>query len=326
MPQRFSVATFGRVFDMTPQGDALTLDELAAALTRFQLKAQLAGRIRKELERFQRGEGPYAGVTAAKVTAGDIEHRIRREAKTDLRIWTPALFAPGARRETSGLLHVSGLVYDIDQHLTLEAAREALRPWWHVGHSTWSHSPEAPKFRVCIPFAQPIVPEDFLTVWDWGNDAIGGVADRTGRFLARGMALPAVPSREAPRAAWVHVAPLFDPVKEGIAQASPHASPEPTGLSFMRADPTEIYLTAEEIPDEGDDDPWSGGAPIPSARAVPVTPVARPSTVTMAAVAPPAAAAPAARPSPAPAPDLGAILARLDALEQRLAALEKKAP
>ena len=46
-PHHFAVATFGRVYDMTPQGDALTLDELASALTRFQLKTQLGQRIDK---------------------------------------------------------------------------------------------------------------------------------------------------------------------------------------------------------------------------------------------------------------------------------------
>ncbi|MCC6624762.1 MAG: hypothetical protein IT385_26165 [Deltaproteobacteria bacterium] len=301
---RIAVATFGRVYDMTPQQDALTLDELAAALTRFQLKTQLGQRIDKELSRFRRGEGPWID-KLKRFSPDEVEHQIKREAKTDLRIWTPALFAPGSRRESEGLVHVSALVFDIDDRLRTDDVRDALRAFWHVGHSTWSHTPERPKFRVCIPFAQAIDPEDFLVVWDHGDQLIGGGADRTGRFLARGMALPAVPRRDSPRVAWVHIAPLFDPVGEGLARPSLVPPPEPTGLSFMRPDASEAYVSAEVATDAVEDDPWSGGATLPT----------RPPKAS-------AASAPSTTAS-ARSPAMDEVLARLAAIERRLDALER---
>ncbi len=317
-PHHFAVATFGRVYDMTPQGDALTLDELASALTRFQLKTQLGQRIDKELAKFRRGEGAFFDKNdkLKKFTPDEVEHQIKREAKTDLRIWTPALFAPGSRRESEAIVHVSALVYDIDDRLEMDDVRRSLHAWWHVGHSTWSHTPEKPKFRVCIPFARPIVPEDFLAVWDHGEAAIGGGADRTGRALARGMALPAVPTREAPRVAWVHIAPLFDPVASGLAHASPVPAPEPTGLSFMRSDPTETYLVGEVATVAEEGDPWSGGATLPTRPVVATAPPSPPSPPP-----PPSNIKPSAPPPSAP-PSLESVLARLEAVERRLAALE----
>ncbi len=328
----FAVATFGRVFDVVPAQDALTFDALAAALTRFQLKPTLAHREARQLERLHEAADAQTGPVwkrLERIMADDqvplvraldkLEREILRAAKTDLRLWAPILFAAGATREDASVVHLSALVFDFDGALALRWAREAFQRYVHIGHTTWSHSEATPKLRLVLPFEAPIAPADYDAVWHFGNDLTGGLADPTGRALARAWALPAVRDAAQPRAAWVHApehAALFDPIREGLAAASSHPTPAPTGACLMRDDPSEAYVSAggldgaaatEPSPADADGgafDPWDGGAPpVPSARA----PVAAPATASPA--------------SPAGADD--ALLARLAAIEARLATLER---
>jgi hypothetical protein len=325
----FTVATFGRVFDVTPTQDALTFAELAAALTRFQLKPALAQREARQLERLHEAADTQTGPIwkrLERIMADDqvplvraldkLEREILRAAKTDLRLWAPILFAAGATREDASVVHLSALVFDFDGALALRWAREAFQRYVHIGHTTWSHSDTTPKLRIILPFEAPIAPADYDAVWHFGNDLTGGLADPTGRALARAWALPAVRDAEQARAAWVHAADhaaFFDPIREGLAAASPHPTPAPTGACLMRPDPSEAYVSANG-PDGteatepspagaagGTFDPWDGGAPpapSPRARATPESPA-----------------------GPASADD--AVLARLAKIEARLAALER---
>ena len=340
---RFAVATFMRVFDVQPVQDALTLPELAAALQRFLVKPRLKERIdedvaqiRRAVELWKRGEAA-PGRAGAKLDAiarearernldplqavldraNALENETRREAKKDFRLWAPLLFRPGGKRETADVVHVSCLVLDYDDGSPLEEANDVWRPWFHIIHTTWSHTPTHPKFRVVLPLARPVAPDAFVHVWRWAEDRTGFAIDPTGKGVARAYAIPVVPDARAARRALAHAGPLLDPVLEGVIDApSPEPLPAETTLSpgLLRHDPGASWVegSAEAAPaldisafeDEAID--WEGGAQEPVAP-IPATVVAE----RLRPAAPPLATGAA----------VDEIVARLDAVVARLDAL-----
>lgn len=320
---RLSVSTFGRVFDVTPQADALTLAELVAALHRFQLRNDLAHRQARDLERARaaaaaiRSRTPTGGPLAKRLQRHldqtgdldlalfDLERDIQREAKQDLRLWAPLRFADGQKREDAHVVHVSCMVLDFDRMNgpglpTPESLQDAFSAYFHVAHSTWSHTPERPKLRLVLPLSAPIVGADFDKVWHALNTVAGGTADPTGRSLARAWALPAVPGRDTPRLAWSHAGPLYDPFSLGLASAPSSVPPHAvTGACYLRPDSDHVYLPPL------DDDAWEA-PPTPT----PPPPHQPNPALTVA-------------PTPAPAPPTPDTEARLAALEARVAALER---
>ena len=241
-PLRFPVASFHRVFDTTPVQEVLSLDELLALLRGFQLRADTAAAVDRELSRIDRAlaqvlasgsaDGPVgvalgktvataraAGddpTTALHDTAARLATDARKSAKRDLRTWSPTLYTPGAERGSEGVLALSCLVFDYDVGATLEDAAYTWEPWFHLVHSTWSHRTAQPRFRVVIPLARPVAVEDWAAVWQWGADLTGNVVDRALKGTAVMFALPAVPSAEAERVCEVHPGALLDPADEGL--------------------------------------------------------------------------------------------------------------
>jgi len=342
-PFRLSVATFGRVFDVHAAPDALTIEELAQALSRFQLKTELLRREERDLDRARkaaeavaRGEvstgpmakrierhlGRHAGQEQALEHAlADLEKDIRREAKQDLRLWAPTLFIAGARREDENVVHLSALVLDFDKGPGPETLRELFSDVFHIAHSTWSHTTEKPKLRLVLPFSAPVRPSDYDAIWHYADDRAGKVADPTGRALARAWALPAVPRPDRDRIAWTHPGPLFDPFALRLAAApEPTAVPAPTLTSFLRLDAAETFLPPTGSPEPPavpvvpvattTFDPWDGGGAATSARDILST-----DDLSLA---------PTPTPTPTPEPDrMTALQAHIDALEARVATLEK---
>jgi len=342
---RFAVATFMRVFDVHPVQDALTLPELAAALQRFLVKPRLRERIDEEVAQIGRAveawrDGkPAKGRAGAKLEAiaraarerGEddaaavedraraLEHEVRREAKKDFRLWAPLLFVPGGKRDAADVLHVSCLVLDYDDGTPIDEANDVWRPWFHIIHTTWSHRPEHPKFRVVLPLARPVDPAGFLEVWRWAEDRTGFAIDPTGKGVSRAYAIPVVPDARAARRALAHPGPLLDPVLEGIiASGSEAALPPAEHLKpgLLRHDPEASWVEGSADPApaldvstwEADEIDWGGGAATtsPPREAPPTAPVPSPE---------------AAAPPPRPPTDLDQVLARLDDLALRLDAL-----
>ena len=276
--ERFAGATFGRVFDAQPSRDVVDLATLVAGLTRFQLKRKLARRIERELATLERAfaswkEGTprtkkglaYArmakeeGDDAARSFHAAERARAKGAAKRDLRLWSPTLYRPAGRRTSSDVLALSCLVLDHDDGTSPEALSACWEGSLHVVHSTWSHTPERPKLRVCLPLARPVRAEDWRAVWAWGAERAGDPADPALKSPASPYALPATPSPEAPRVAFVRSGALLDPVALGLARAadSPPAAPEPPPISHFRPSQDDAWIDvpvdAPRVEAEGDE-------------------------------------------------------------------------
>lgn len=292
-PLTFPVCTFKRVFDTTPLNEVLTLSELVACFRRFELKPQLHARIERELARIDRaldqalaGEtvgGHVAEIAAAgragidrvlamRAKAEELRVAAKKEAKRDLRLWSPAVYREdAAERGSEGVTHVSCLVLDYDAGARIPEATAPFADHFHLVHTTWSHTPAHPKFRVILPLAVPVPAAHWDALWKWAHEKSGGEIDRAMSGHAANYALPATANRDAPREAISHAAPFLDPRDLGIDVGVPLRLPvKHAPVSPMLGDPEKEYVVvgAEQalyVYDDPNAD-WDAPAPPPSDR------------------------------------------------------------
>ena len=273
------VCTFLRVFDTTPLSEVLTLPELTVALRRFELKPQTVAKIEREIARIRHaaprvlaGEmprGKYMGKLAKEADkakkdgrppdaavmrlAAELEEDQRRSAKRDLRLWSPALYRPGAdKRGTENVTHVSCLVLDYDDGTPIAEASVTWSSFFHLVHTTWSHTAEHPKFRLVMPLAFPVPAEDWGKVWSWAEEIARFEIDPAMKSPAATYALPAVPHRAWPREAFSRPGAILDPVDEGILERrtrldlEPRRPPKGVASAIRGEDPEHEYVDHED--------------------------------------------------------------------------------
>lgn len=164
------ISTFVNAWDVAPQRVRCTVGGLVRALTTF----------------------PVLGVTN----------------KRALPAWSPATFLQGARRAADTVLAVGCLVLDVDAG----DPDAAFDPWpgvLAVMHTTWSHCPEAPRYRLVLPLARPVPADKWGLAWAWAAERTAE-ADRACKDPSRLYFRPAVSSREAPHAARLQGGALLD--------------------------------------------------------------------------------------------------------------------
>ena len=64
------------------------------------------------------------------------------------------------RRSKNNVIAINGIVLDVDEKMTIEAAQDLYKDIEHVLYTTFRHSPEKHKFRIVIPFSQPLLKAD----------------------------------------------------------------------------------------------------------------------------------------------------------------------
>lgn len=130
------------------------------------------------------------------------------ENKLALPAWSPARFRRGAARKAGAVEDVSCLVLDFDAG----DPDDALADWADhlvVMHTTWSHTPEAPRFRLVVPLARPVPLISWARVWAWAAERAPG-ADVACKDPSRLYFRPALPRPDAPHRTEVLVGALLD--------------------------------------------------------------------------------------------------------------------
>jgi hypothetical protein len=167
---RLHISAFDNAFDNQPRGRDTTLAALVRALTTFPV------------------------IAAAN--------------KLDLPAWSPARFAAGTQRKSRNVVEIGALVFDHD-----EGDPDAALAGWAgsiaVVHSTWSHTEDAPRFRVVVPLATPIPAARWPAAWALAVARAPG-ADPACKDPARLFFRPARPSAEAAHFAKVQGGQLLD--------------------------------------------------------------------------------------------------------------------
>ena len=119
-----------------------------------------------------------------------------RKAEKDGMAWIPcSAIDPAGKREQANMNLAFAMVLDIDTGVALEDVVAKMAGYEYVLHSSYSHSPEKPKWRVVIPFQAPIPARDLPRVFDVFQTRFGGALDNhCGQDFARMYYLPACPS------------------------------------------------------------------------------------------------------------------------------------
>jgi len=192
----------------------------------------------------------------------------RRNTKREMRLWSPALFRPGGRRESDDVISMSCLVLDYDDGTPIVDATEVWGRWYHICHTTWSHTPALHKFRIIFPLMDLVPARDWDPVYLWAEARAVGQPDHSKKGVATTFALPTIGALRWPREAFVHKGELLDPVSEGLVPAhKPIVVPAlpPAEVQLQTGDPEATYVAHQGVDPHAwtnleSDDLWSGGA------------------------------------------------------------------
>ena len=266
----FAVATFKRVFQVIPTRDVLDLETLVSGLTRFILKPKLRKQIDDDISRVEKAWTAYekgirlggsrwsaihqAAKQGGKQEARKVYEKFRNQAqartKTDLRNWSPVLYPPDVKRTQENVIHISCLVQDFDSGVTIREVSERWDSFFHIIHTTWSHQPNHPKFRVILPFAAAVPVSDWPLVWEWASKRVGKLNDSSMSSAASMYALPVTPGESFAREARVHQRALLHPVEQKIISHAAAPPPDilPPKASHFRGDPELKFISEETKP------------------------------------------------------------------------------
>jgi len=143
----------------------------------------------------------------------------RREAWTDkdaVSLWSPTIYKEGTTRGAANVEAVTALVFDFDDGTPPRAAA-AFRDWVHIGHTSWSHTEEAPKWRLILPLEVSVPGEQWprawqraINLWEELKPEGAGMPDLKCKDPSRIYYLPAWRAGQ-PRRAWAWDDPEAEP-------------------------------------------------------------------------------------------------------------------
>ena len=274
---QFAVTLFSRVFDTEPTRDVVSLTELTEGLSRYIVKPKLRRQLIREKQRIDQAWEAYcAGEVAGGKRLGWINQAAKRggkeaaraeyeqmlakaasRAKTDLRIWSPTHYPNNSRRGSDNVVHLSCLVLDYDHGTTIEMASEDWDSWYHIIHTTWSHSADEDRFRVILPLASPVKAMHWRSVWTWAAERIGMTNDPSCKSESSTYALPVTPSLDSPRVSIIRGGPLLDTVVHGLTPdaAAPPVLDSPAEPNHFRGGNPDDK-TVQEAASSPEDESW----------------------------------------------------------------------
>ncbi len=101
----------------------------------------------------------------------------------------------GKRRSKANTVAAHAIGIDIDHRTSDEIAQAfaALEPYEHFSWTTHSNGEGDLRIRIVVPFAEPISPDEFPSVWLRLNTLIGGINDKQTKDICRLHYLPSCP-------------------------------------------------------------------------------------------------------------------------------------
>jgi hypothetical protein len=159
------------------------------------------------------------------------------EDKRRGRCWSPTEYAPGhTSRGNAGVAAVSALVFDCDR---VPPDPERLAGVYWIGHTTWSHTPTAPRWRVVIPLTTPVPSAAWRDVWQRARTALCPEADPSCKDPSRAYWLPSHSGGVAAKTT-CHDGPLLD------ASTLPALPAEPARPELQRSPSAKVLRRATD--------------------------------------------------------------------------------
>jgi hypothetical protein len=146
------------------------------------------------------------------------------------RCWSPARYGDDVRtRSNAGVSEVSALVFDLDR---VPPDNRRLGDVCRINHTTWSHRPDAPKWRLILPLTTPVGAADWPDTWRRARSALCPEADPQCKDPSRQYFLPSRPPGAMQDAAY-RPGEVLDPSK------LPHQADETSRHEMARLQATQ---------------------------------------------------------------------------------------
>jgi predicted P-loop ATPase len=138
----------------------------------------------------------------------DIATRREYADKLDVPLWSGHVLKEGKRRHDSNVESIHIVALDFDDNANIEDVDWAFGDWQRLVHTTWQHTPYAPRCRVILPLRRPVKPgEEFDKVMKFLVDHAynnGLAADPACKDEARMYFLPSCPPDQQPSYKYVY--------------------------------------------------------------------------------------------------------------------------
>jgi hypothetical protein len=143
------------------------------------------------------------------------------------RCWSPTKYRDGATaRGNDGVEAVSCLVFDCDR---VSPDPKRLEGVYWIAHTTWSHTPDKPRWRLILPLAKPVATANWRDVWQRARAALCPEADPACKDPSRAYWLPshppvAEPARSCRPGALLDMAMLPELPRECARRSTPRVA------------------------------------------------------------------------------------------------------
>lgn len=137
------------------------------------------------------------------------------ETKKRLKDGKAAIFArfEGEGRTDKNVVEVTAIGLDLDNGSSREIIESKLNGYTYAAHTTYSHSGAAEKWRIVLPFAEPMPSDILLPVFRHFQSLFGGKLDEACKNPSRLYYLPACPPNAASQyTVFAKDGTLFDPL------------------------------------------------------------------------------------------------------------------
>jgi len=162
--------------------------------------------------------------------------------KLALPAWSPAIFS-GERRSKAAAISLDLLVLDYDDGTPIADAVARWRRWCGLLHTSWSHTPEVPKFRVVLPLREPIAAQHWDRAWRWASRWSGQGIDPKCKDPSRiyfSSAIPAARVDDYYATSWGYERPWlripWEHMPEAVARPAAPYRPAPGDYSREQGD------------------------------------------------------------------------------------------
>ena len=114
------------------------------------------------------------------------QDKLRRDTVKNGPAWLPSTFRKDGKRTNEDVTAIHAFVADCDNgSVTGQLIENKLSKLEYFAHTTYSHRPEKPKWRIIVPFSRPIPPSRLENVFDYFNVLFEGQLDPCGKKLAQ---------------------------------------------------------------------------------------------------------------------------------------------
>ena len=152
-------------------------------------------------------------------------------------------------RSNANVECVTAVALDFDDGITPEQVSRLAGELEYLLHSTFSHTPEHPKFRVYLPLSRSVTSDEFRRIFPIIDARLGGKADKACRDPARMMYVPSCPPERATDALFEwHRGAILDPDELLAAPPPVNAMSPPNGWLSSLPWPPPPHIAAMNLP------------------------------------------------------------------------------